>query len=300
VQLPDLFRAARAQSDAALDGLARKIEPVHHWSQIVLPEDTLAQLHEMCQQVIHRHRVLDEWGFGRRLSVGKGVTALFAGPSGTGKTMAADIIARELGLDLYKIDLSGVVSKYIGETEKNLDRIFTAAENANAILFFDEADALFGKRSEVRDSHDRYANIEVAYLLQLMDQYEGVAILATNLRQNMDEAFMRRLGFAIDFPFPDEEQRARIWRILFPAQAQREPDIDFVALGNQLRITGGSIKNIVFGAAFLAASADEPIGTRHLLHAARREYQKMGKVLSAELGQVGAGAGAQAREGIRP
>jgi ATP-dependent 26S proteasome regulatory subunit len=300
IELHELFAAARAQSDPALDGLAHKIEPVHDWTQIVLPGDTLAQLHEMCQQVVHRYQVLEEWGFGRRLSVGKGVTALFAGPSGTGKTMAADIIAGELGLDLYKIDLSGVVSKYIGETEKNLERIFTAAENANAILFFDEADALFGKRSEVRDSHDRYANVEVAYLLQKMDRFEGVAILATNLRQNMDEAFVRRLCFAIDFPFPDEEQRTRIWRILFPAEAYREPDIGFDALGAQLRISGGSIKNIVLNAAFLAASADQAIGVQHLLHATRREYQKMGKVLSADLAQAGAGALAPAQEGAQP
>jgi SpoVK/Ycf46/Vps4 family AAA+-type ATPase len=290
LELPDLFEAARAQSEATLEGLARKIEPVHSWDQIVLPEDTLAQLQEMCQQVVYRHRVLDEWGFGNRLSVGKAVTALFVGPPGTGKTMAADIIAHELGLDLYKIDLSGMVSKYIGETEKNLRRIFSAAENANAILFFDEADALFGKRSEVRDSHDRYANIEVAYLLQQMDQYQGVAILATNLRQNMDEAFVRRLGFAIDFPFPDEEQRARIWRLLFPPEARRTSDIDFLALGNQLRIAGGNIKNIVLSAAFLAASANESVGTEHLLHATRREYRKMGKVLSGDLRLARAGA----------
>ena len=298
--LRELFAAARAQSDPVLDGLAHKIEPVHDWTQIVLPEDTLAQLYEMCQQVVHRHQVLDEWGFGRRLSVGKGVTALFAGPSGTGKTMAADIIAGELGLDMYKIDLSGVVSKYIGETEKHLERIFTAAENANAILFFDEADALFGKRSEVRDSHDRYANVEVAYLLQKMDRFEGVAILATNLRKNMDEAFVRRLCFAIDFPFPNEEQRARIWRILFPAEAWRDPDIRFDALGAQLRISGGSIKNIVLNAAFLAASSEQSIGMQHLLHATRREYQKMGKVLSVDLDQVGAGALAPAQEGAQP
>jgi SpoVK/Ycf46/Vps4 family AAA+-type ATPase len=276
--LGDLFEAARSQSATALTGLARKIEPIHTWDQIVLPADTVAQLRELCQQVVQRHRVLDEWGFGRRLSVGKSVSALFAGPSGTGKTMAADIIAGELGLDLYKIDLSGVVSKYIGETEKSLERIFTAAEDANAILFFDEADALFGKRSEVRDSHDRYANIEIAYLLQRMDQYDGIAILATNLRQNMDEAFIRRLQFVVEFPFPDEQQRASILRILFPAEARREPDIDFSRLGAELRITGGSIKNVVLGAAFLAAGAGEPIGTRHLLQATRREYQKLGKV----------------------
>ena len=258
--MAELFEAARSRSDAALVGLARKIEPIHDWDQIVLPADSIAQLREICAQVVQRHRVLDEWGFARTQSLGKGVSALFAGPSGTGKTMAAEIIARELGLDLYKIDLSGVVSKYIGETEKNLERIFAAAENANAILFFDEADALFGKRSEVRDSHDRYANIEIAYLLQRMEQYEGVAILATNLRQNMDEAFVRRLQFVVEFPFPDEEQRARIWPLLFPAEAERSPDIDFDMLARQFRVTGGSIKNIVLGAAFLAASEAEPIG----------------------------------------
>ena len=283
--LPELFEAARSRSDAALVGLARKTEPIHDWDQIVLPTDSIAQLREICAQVVERHRVLDEWGFGRALSLGKGVSALFAGPSGTGKTMAADIIARELGLVLYKIDLSGVVSKYIGETEKNLERIFTAAENANAILFFDEADALFGKRSEVRDSHDRYANLEIAYLLQRMEQYEGVAILASNLRQNMDDAFVRRLQFVVEFPFPDEEQRARIWPLLFPAEAERSSDIDFVTLARQFRVTGGSIRNIVLGAAFLAASESRPIATRHLLHATRREYLKMGRVLTeAELG----------------
>ncbi len=277
----DLFEAARTRSDAQLAGVARKIEPRHDWEQIALPDDTVLALREMCQQVVERHQVLDRWGFARRLSLGKGVNALFAGPSGTGKTMAAEIIARELALALYKVDLSGVVSKYIGETEKNLARIFAAAESGNAILFFDEADALFGKRSEVRDSHDRYANIEIAYLLQQMEQYEGVAILATNLRQNMDEAFVRRLQFVVEFPFPDEVHRARIWRLLFPEQAERDEDIDFDLLARQFRITGGSIKNVVLGAAFLAAGDRAPINTGHLIRATRREYRKMGKVLSA-------------------
>ena len=179
--------------------------------------------------------------------------------------MAAEVIANELGLDLYKIDLSGVVSKYIGETEKNLDRIFTAAENANAILFFDEADALFGKRSEVRDAHDRYANIEIVYLLQKMEQYEGIAILATNLRQNMDDAFMRRLQFIVEFPFPDEAHRRQIWQVLFPAEAPREEEIDFDFLAKQFRLSGGNIKNIVLGAAFLAAANGGRIGMEQLM-----------------------------------
>jgi SpoVK/Ycf46/Vps4 family AAA+-type ATPase len=273
--------AAREQSGKDLASLAWKIEPRHTWRDIVLPEDSMTQLNEICLRVANSHRVLGDWGFGRKLSLGKGASALFTGPSGTGKTMAAEIIANELGLELYKIDLSGVVSKYIGETEKNLDRVFTAAENANAILFFDEADALFGKRSEVRDSHDRYANIETAYLLQKMEQYEGVAILATNLRQNMDDAFTRRLQFIVEFPFPDEERRCRIWQALFPPEAPREESIDYVFLARQFKLAGGNIKNIVMGAAFLAAADGGCIGMEHLVRATSRECQKMGRVLSA-------------------
>jgi SpoVK/Ycf46/Vps4 family AAA+-type ATPase len=282
--LQDLFAAARAQSGHELDKLARSIEPLYSWDDIVLPEDTLAQLREICQRVAHRHRVLGEWGFDRKLSLGKGVTALFAGPSGTGKTMAAEIIARELGLDLYKIDLSSVVSKYIGETEKNLDRIFAAAENANAILFFDEADALFGKRSEVRDSHDRYANIEISYLLQKMEEYEGIAILATNLRQNLDESFVRRLAFTVHFPFPDEDCRRRIWAGIWPEATPLAQDVDPGFLARQFRLSGGNIKNIALAGAFLAADDGGAVTMVHLIQATRREYQKMGKVLSvAEL-----------------
>jgi SpoVK/Ycf46/Vps4 family AAA+-type ATPase len=276
----ELLASARRQSSHDLSSLAWKIEPHYAWRDIVLPDDAVTQLRELCSRVSNQSDVFGKWGFGDKLAHGKGVSALFAGPSGTGKTMAAEIIANELGLDLYKIDLSGVVSKYIGETEKNLDRIFTTAENANAILFFDEADALFGKRSEVRDSHDRYANIETSYLLQKMERYEGVAILATNLRQNLDEAFMRRLQFIIEFPFPDEAQRRRIWQVLFPAQAPRKEDIDFDFLAKQFRLSGGNIKNIVLGAAFLAASNGGRIGMEELIKATWREHQKMGRVLS--------------------
>jgi SpoVK/Ycf46/Vps4 family AAA+-type ATPase len=277
----ELLASARLQSSHDLSSLAWKIEPHYEWRDIVLPHDSVQQLREVCSRVANQHEVLGKWGFGDKLAHGKGVSALFVGSSGTGKTMAAEIIANELGLDLYKIDLSGVVSKYIGETEKNLDRIFTTAENANAILFFDEADALFGKRSEVRDSHDRYANIETSYLLQKMEQYEGVAILATNLRQNLDEAFTRRLQFIVEFPFPDEAQRRRIWQVLFPGQAPREEEIDFEFLAKQFRLSGGNIKNIVLGAAFLAASNGRRIGMEQLIKAARREHQKMGRVLNA-------------------
>ena len=277
----DLLAAARAQSGHDLATLARKIEPVYCWDDIVLPVEAMAQLREICQRVAARYRVLGEWGFGSKLSIGKGINALFAGPSGTGKTMAAEIIANELGLDLYKIDLSGVVSKYIGETEKNLDRIFAAAENANAIAFFDECDALFGKRSEVRDSHDRYANIEISYLLQKMEEYEGVAILATNLRQNLDESFIRRLAFIIHFPFPDEADRQRIWNKIWPTETPLAADLDLGFLARRFKLSGGNIKNIVLAAAFIAANDGGRVTTAHLLQATRREYQKMGKPLNA-------------------
>jgi SpoVK/Ycf46/Vps4 family AAA+-type ATPase len=282
--LDDLFAAARAQSGHDLAALSHKIEPKYTWEDIVLPDDALAQLHEVCQRVAHRHRVLGEWGFDRKLSLGKGVNALFAGPSGTGKTMAAEIIANALGLDLYRIDLARVVSKYIGETEKNLDRVFSAAENANAILFFDEADALFGKRSEVRDSHDRYANIEISYLLQKMEEYDGIAILATNLRQNLDDAFMRRLAFTVYFPFPDEASRRQIWTGIWtgiwPAETPLDSDIDLDFLARQFKLSGGNIKNIALASAFLAAEDKRPVTMAHLFQATRREHQKMGKVLS--------------------
>jgi SpoVK/Ycf46/Vps4 family AAA+-type ATPase len=282
--LQALFTAARAQSGRDLAHLARKITPHYTWADIVLPDDTLAQLREMCQRVTQRQRVLGEWGFDQKLSLGKGVSALFAGPSGTGKTMAAEIIGNELGLDLYKIDLSGVVSKYIGETEKNLDRIFRAAEHANAILFFDEADALFGKRSEVRDSHDRYANIEISYLLQKMEEYDGLAILATNLRQNLDDSFIRRLAFTVHFPFPDETSRARIWRGIWPQQTPLAEQLELDSLARQFKLSGGNIKNVALAAAFLAAAEGGQVTMAHLSQAVRREYQKLGKALStAEL-----------------
>lgn len=278
--LADICQSARAQSQHQLASLAQKIEPVYGWNDIVVPDEIRDQLRELCSRVAERQRVLNEWGFGRKLSLGRGVSALFAGPSGTGKTMAAEIVAKELQLELYKIDLSRIVSKYIGETEKNLDRIFSTAEDANAILFFDEADALFGKRSEVRDSHDRYANIEVSYLLQKMEQYEGVAILATNLRQNLDDAFLRRLQIVIQFRLPDEDQRRRIWQQLFPAESPRDENIDFDALARQFSIAGGNIKNIVLGSAFLAAANGGRIEMTHVMKSARSEYQKLGKVFS--------------------
>jgi SpoVK/Ycf46/Vps4 family AAA+-type ATPase len=210
--------------------------------------------------------------------MGKGLNALFAGPSGTGKTMGAEVVARDLGLDLYKIDLSTVMSKYVGETEKNLERIFRAARNSNAILFFDEADALFGKRSEVRDAHDRYANVEISYLLQRMEEYDGLVILTSNLSQNMDEAFVRRMHFTVEFPYPEAEDRKRIWEIVFPQQAPLAAGVDFAALAERYRLTGGNIRNIALTAAFLAARDGGVIDMQHLLWATRREFQKMGRL----------------------
>jgi ATP-dependent 26S proteasome regulatory subunit len=283
--LEELFGAARSRSGDKLGKMTRRVVPNYTWKDIVLPPDQLAQLREICSQAKLRHVVYDNWGFDRRLSLGKRLNILFAGPPGTGKTMAAEVIAKDLGLYLYKIDLSQVVSKYIGETEKNLDRIFTAAENSNAILFFDEADALFGKRSEVKDSHDRYANIEIGYLLQKMEEYEGIAILATNLRQNLDEAFVRRIQNIVEFPFPAVEQRQRIWEVTFPEETPLGEDLDFRLLARAVKLAGGNIKNIAVIAAFYAAADGGVIGMPHITRACFREYQKLGQTWSGvELG----------------
>jgi winged helix domain-containing protein/ATPase family protein associated with various cellular activities (AAA) len=282
----DLWQACREQAAGHLDALARRLVPCHTWEDIVLPDDIVRQLREIAGQVAWRSRVYEQWGFGAKLSRGRGISALFSGPSGTGKTMAAEVLAAHLDLDLYRIDLSSVVSKYIGETEKNLRRVFDEAERSGAILFFDEADALFGKRSEVKDSHDRYANIEISYLLQRMEEYRGLAILATNLRSHLDQAFLRRLRFLVNFPFPDAAQRQRIWQRVFPPQAAVE-GLDWAALG-RLEIPGGNIKNIALNASFLAAGEDSPVRMDHVLKAARREYVKIEKLVStAEFGAGG-------------
>ena len=275
-----LFAAARQYSNPRLSSLARKLQPRYGWEDIVLPNDQRSLLHEIVNTVRQRPRVLDEWGVGSKLASSRGVTVLFAGPPGTGKTMAAEVISGELGLDLYKIDLSTVVSKYIGETEKNLERIFNEAETSNAVLFFDEADSLFGKRSEVKDSHDRYANIEISYLLQRMEAYDGVTMLATNLRANLDEAFTRRLQFAVDFPFPEEADRLRIWQTLFPEDVPCSGDVDFTILARRFKIAGGNIRNIIVNAAYLAAADGGQVSMSHMLHGTRRELQKMGRLVS--------------------
>ena len=276
--IADLLTGCRMASSQHLVSFARKITPQRVWQDLVLPQDTLAQLQELCQQVRHRTQVYADWGFDQRFSLGKGAIALFTGDSGTGKTLSAEILAKELGLDLYQVDLSLVVSKYIGETEKNLSRVFSEAQASNAILFFDEADALFGKRSEIKDAHDRYANIEINYLLQRVEKYEGVIILASNLSKNIDPAFVRRLHFSIEFPFPNEAYRLQIWRNIFPTQVPLASDVDFDFLARKFKIAGGSIKNITLAAAFRAAEDCDTIRMEHLIQAIKREYQKLGRV----------------------
>ncbi len=278
ITIEDLYEGCRVTSNQKLAALSRKIQPRYGWGDIVLPNEKIVLLKDVCSYVRYRHVVYGDWGFDKKLSLGKGLNALFFGPSGTGKTMAAEVIAKDLGLDLYKIDLSCVVSKYIGETEKNLSRIFKEAETSNSILFFDEADALFGKRSEVKDAHDRYANIEVGYLLQKMEEYEWIVILATNFMKNMDDAFVRRMHFQVEFPFPDEEHRLKIWKTIFPRETPRDENIDFDFLARKFKIAGGNIKNIVLSAAFLAAENSGKIGMKHIIMSTKREFQKIGRL----------------------
>jgi hypothetical protein len=310
VDMTHLHAGARAQNAAGLERLARRIEPQVGWEDLVLPEHVLAQLGELTARARHREQVLDVWGMGAKSSKGRGITALFAGDSGTGKTMSAEVVAGELGLHLYVIDLSSVVDKYIGETEKNLDRIFSEADRVNGVLLFDEADAIFGKRSEVRDSHDRYANVEVAYLLQRMELFDGLAILTTNLRSNVDEAFTRRLDAVVDFPMPEEEDRRRLWgQNLGPSLPQGE-DIALDFLARSFKLSGGNIRNIAVAAAFLAASESRAVGMRDLIRATEREYRKMGRLcVQAEFGPYyelivsssrGPGAAGAPGEGPRP
>jgi SpoVK/Ycf46/Vps4 family AAA+-type ATPase len=276
-----LWRACRLQGRTRLEEQAQAIRSQVGWDDLVLPQRQLQTLSEIAAQVRQRITVYESWGFAAKNGRGMGVTALFHGASGTGKTLAAEVLANALSLDLYRIDLSAVVSKYIGETEKNLRRIFDAAEYGGAILLFDEADALFGKRSEVKDSHDRYANIEVSYLLQRMEAYRGLAILTTNQKKALDTAFLRRLRFIVQFPFPDATQRAEIWRRVFPAQTPTE-SLDITKLA-RLNLAGGHIHNIALNAAFLAADRGSPVGMAELRAAAQTEYGKLEKPVSSEV-----------------
>ncbi|WP_030608502.1 ATP-binding protein [Streptomyces fulvoviolaceus] len=272
------WRAGLDEARIGMDELGRRIEPQAGWDDLVLHERQTSVLREIVAHVRQRATVHQEWGFAATLRRGLGVTAMFAGGSGTGKTLAAEVMAKELGLDLFVIDLSQVVSKYIGETEKNLRRVFDAAERGGALLLFDEADALFGKRSEVKDSHDRYANLEVSYLLMRMEAYRGLAVLTTNMKNALDTAFLRRIRFVVDFPFPAEHERAEIWRRVLPPQAPVK-DIDPGLLA-QLTVAGGSIRNIALSGAFLAAEEGDPLQMRHMLAAARTEYLKLERSLT--------------------
>jgi len=279
----NLWEACRLRARPRLQELAQYVSSKTTWADLVLPAPQLETLQTISAQVRQRSRVYDDWAFAEKSERGLGLSALFAGPSGTGKTLAAEILANELRLDLFRIDLSAVVSKYIGETEKNLRRVFDSAEEGGAVLLFDEADALFGKRSEVRDSHDRYANVEISYLLQRMEAYHGLAILTSNMSEAIDAAFLRRLRFVVKFPFPDRVHRVEIWRRIFPARTPTDAlDLDRLS---RLSISGGNIRSIALNAAFAAADAEEPVRMEHLLRAARFEYEKLEKPLTeAELG----------------
>jgi SpoVK/Ycf46/Vps4 family AAA+-type ATPase len=273
-----VWRLARSQTRSRLDGLAQRMDSSFEWDDLVLPEAETATLRAIAAQLRQRMTVYERWGFAEKSSRGLGISALFAGPSGAGKTMAAEVLARDLQLDLYRIDLSSVISKYIGETEKNLRRVFEGAEQSGAVLLFDEADALFGKRSEVKDSLDRYANIEVSYLLQQMEAYRGLAILTTNLKTALDPAFLRRLRFVVQFPFPGPAERLRLWQKVFPAATPTE-GLDLTRLA-QLKVTGGNIRSIAMNAAFLAAEGKQPVRMTHLKEAARIEYAKLERHLT--------------------
>jgi AAA+ superfamily predicted ATPase len=273
----DLDRAVRRLVGGRIDTLARRIRPSRTWDDIVLSPDRKQLLREMVARYRHADAVYDKWGFAATPS--RGQVALFSGPSGTGKTLAAEIVAGELGLDLFKLDLSAVVSKYIGETEKNLDQIFDAAKAGNVVLFFDEADALFGKRSEVKDARDRYANIEVSYLLQRLEAYDGVVTLATNFEKNIDEAFLRRIHVRIEFAIPDETERKAIWEHNLPAGAPVAADVDLAFLARRFELSGGSIRNAALHAAFLAASGDGIIDMACLVGGVAREYMKLGRLI---------------------
>jgi SpoVK/Ycf46/Vps4 family AAA+-type ATPase len=265
------------------------MEPRYGWEDLVLPEDRMRQLHAIASRMRFRSIVHRDWDMGKKLARGRGLSVLFSGPTGAGKTMAADVLANELSLHLFQIDLSTVVSKYIGETELNLNAIFHEAELSQSLLFFDEAESLFAKRTEVKDAHDRYANIEVNYLLQRIEQYQGVVVLATNFQKNLDEAFLRRLHHVVEFPFPDEEAREKIWRLHLAGKAPKADDLDYGFLASQFQLSGGSIRNVVVEAAFLAAEelgVKGPISIDHVIEALKHEYQKQGKlVMKTDLGR---------------
>ena len=281
-----LRAGARAENGSALEILARRVDPEVGWDDLVLPPSVLVALKEVALRARHREQVLGDWRMRPGGGRGHGVAALFAGDSGTGKTMSAEVIAHELGLDLYVVDLATVVDKYVGETEKNLERIFAAADGVNAVLLFDEADAVFGRRSEVRDAHDRYANIESAYLLQRMETFDGLAILATNLRANIDEAFTRRLDVLVDFPLPDATHRRALWDRSLGRRVERASDVNLTFCADAFELAGGAIRSAAVTAAYLAADAGGVVTMQHLVTAVQREYRKLGRLcLESEFGR---------------
>jgi hypothetical protein len=279
LSLEDLGDAARLMFSHRLGGMAQRIPTGFTWDDLVLPKDTLEAVREVVRFARYKPVLLEDWGFAAKLPYGRGVSAILAGPPGTGKTMVAQLLAHELGYDLYRIDLSQVVNKYIGETEKNLARIFEEAETSHAVLFFDEADSLFSKRTEVKSSNDRYANLEVNYLLQRMETFDGVTLLATNLEQGLDDAFRRRVRFSIAFELPEEPERVRLWKSMFPPKTPLSPDIDWSLLARQFVMAGGYIKKAAIRAAVIAAEAGRPLTTADLVEAARNEYREMGRII---------------------
>ena len=279
LSLEDLGDAARLMFSHRLGGMAQRIPTGFTWDDLVLPKDTLEAVREVVRFARYKPVLLEDWGFAAKLPYGRGVSAILAGPPGTGKTMVAQLLAHELGYDLYRIDLSQVVNKYIGETEKNLARIFEEAETSHAVLFFDEADSLFAKRTEVKSSNDRYANLEVNYLLQRMETFDGVTLLATNLEQGLDDAFRRRVRFSVAFELPEEGERVRLWKSMFPPKTPLAPDIDWALLARQFVMAGGYIKKAAIRAAVIAAEAGRPLTTADLVEAARNEYREMGRII---------------------
>jgi SpoVK/Ycf46/Vps4 family AAA+-type ATPase len=278
----DVSASIRTRSGVSLTAGAKLVRPTAGWDRLVLRDDRLAQLHEATERLRRQSQVLDDWGFLAGRPGARGVRLLFAGPPGTGKTLSSEILAHELGVDLLVVDISRVVSKWIGETEKNLAEVFDAAERAQAVLLFDEADALFGRRTDVSDAHDRYANLETAYLLARLERFEGMAVLATNLRQNVDPAFIRRLEFAVDFEEPNAQEREALWRCHIPPRAPLDPGVDLAQLAALYPVVGGVIRNAATAAAFLAASEGGPINRKHLGRALHREYEKAGRAFPGE------------------
>ena len=275
----DLCKCAYAQSISKISDKAVLIRPAHKWDDLVLAESEKEMIRSACDQIKYRHIVYDEWGMSSRILYGKGLSMLFAGPPGTGKTMAAQVVANELGLEMYKTDLSQIVSKYIGETEKNLSDLFSEAKKSNVILFFDETDAILGKRTEVKDSHDKNANIETSYLLQKMEEYDGITIMTTNYLENIDQAFFRRINYVVHFAFPNAAAREKIWKNIFPKKMPVNPDIDFKYLSENFEISGGSIKNIAINTAFMAARNSDNVKMEYILKSIIYELKKQGNTL---------------------